>query len=182
MIRRLALLVTTAALLVTTAVPAAAHVELESSDPAEGATVAAPTTVTLTFTGEVTASKEAIRITARDGSDWTVSSVKADGDTVTATVTPKGPAGPHGMTYRVTSTDGHTLSGTIRFTVTAPTTTAPPTTTTTTSAPTTEVSAAAQADNTAPAEEGGWPAWLWVLLAAALVAVGFLVFRSRKSA
>ncbi|UVS80097.1 copper resistance CopC family protein [Actinokineospora sp. UTMC 2448] len=191
--------VAVAAALLAGAPPAAAHVELESSDPAQGAALSsAPSAVTLTFSGPVAANPESVRVTAPDGSAWRVSDVEASGSVVTAAVVAAGPAGVHGLAYRVTSDDGHIVTGTIRFTLarpaptTPPSTTAPATTATittatiTTGAPTTTSAAPVSvATPSAPAEDtedgGGLPAWFWVLFSAVLVWGALWLFRARRS-
>ena len=56
-----------------TAAPAFAHTTLESSDPADGASLStAPTQVTLTFAEAVNLPSDPIGVTGPDGSAWTV--------------------------------------------------------------------------------------------------------------
>jgi len=106
---------------VAAATPASAHAELASSDPAQGAAVdALPGTVELTFT-EVVGSPASVAITGPG--DVSV----ADGDpevvdrVLTQPVAADGaPAGEYAMSYRVTSADGHPISGTVTFTVGEP--------------------------------------------------------------
>ncbi|MGW5051659.1 copper resistance CopC family protein [Actinokineospora sp. NPDC004072] len=177
---RITLVIAAAAALLLAGAPAAtAHVELASSDPADGATLgSAPTTVTLAFTGPVLANPESVKITAPDGTAWAVSDVETAGGKVTAAVEAAGPPGVHGMSYRVTSDDGHVLTGTIRFTLSGPTTT-PPTTTppTTTAVPTTTIAVEPVAE---ARDGGGFPAWAWALIAAGVLIVGFAVARRRR--
>jgi methionine-rich copper-binding protein CopC len=181
-IRRLATATIAAALVIIgAAAPASAHERLVSADPEQGVALdIAPTSVTLTFSGEVEASGESIRITGRDGTDWAVSDVTSSGTGITAKVKAQGQPGKQVLAYRVTSADGHTLTGTYTFdvaaftpTTTTPTTTTPPTTTAqpTTAQPTTEPTAAVPvATSPAPDEPGGPGALLWVVIGAAVVA------------
>ncbi|WP_372673035.1 copper resistance CopC family protein [Amycolatopsis kentuckyensis] len=153
--------------LVVLAGPAAAHTELESSSPAEGASLtSAPTEVKLTFEEPVTLPPEALKVTGRDGTTWTVGTPTVAGAVVTAPVTPAGPAQAYTLTWKVIAKDGDNLTGTVHFTLTA----AGPATT---AAPTTAPTAAAQAPAPAPAAvDTGIPGWIWAVVAiAGLLAV-----------
>ncbi|RLK61292.1 copper resistance CopC family protein [Actinokineospora cianjurensis] len=189
-LRRLAatLLLAGAAVL-GTAVPASAHAELKSSDPAKGATVAqVPTKVTLTFTDTVTTVVDSVSVSGPDSVRWVVGTPEVAGAVVTVPVTPVGPAGAYQIEYRVNSDDGHIVSGAVDFTMSVAAAPAP---TTTTEAPATtpqEVATEAPATTTTPAAQPatldeGIPKWVWFVVGlAALVAivVGLLV-RSRRS-
>jgi hypothetical protein len=92
---------------------------------------------------------------------------------VTAPVQAVGPAGQYTITYRVLSSDGDAVNGTVAFTLTAPATTTTTPSPTTTTAPTSSTQA-----NPAPGEDGGIPAWVWIVVViAALLAAGALVGR-----
>ena len=122
-----------------TTLPASAHTELKSSNPAKGAALPAPPQqVELTFTEAVTVPADAITVTGPDSAKWTVGPATVAGAVVTAPVQATGPAGTYTVTWKVVSSDGDPVTGTIGFTLTNPattTTTAPTTTTTTTAAP-----------------------------------------------
>ncbi|MFJ7214826.1 copper resistance protein CopC [Amycolatopsis sp. NPDC098790] len=154
--------------LVVLAGPAAAHTDLTSSSPAEGASLtAAPSEVKLTFEEPVTLPPEAVKVTGRDGTAWTVGTPTVAGSVVTAPVTPSGPAQAYTLTWKVIAKDGDNLTGTVHFTVTAAATT-------TAAAPTTSAAApAVQAQAPAPAAvDTGIPGWIWVVVAiAGLLAV-----------
>ena len=199
MIRRLATATIAAFVLIGAATPAWAHERLVSADPEQGVALdTAPTTVTLTFSGKVEATGESIRITGRDGTDWAVSDVTPSGTKITAKVKAQGQPGTQVLAYRVTSADGHTLTGTYTFDVEAftPTTTPPPTTTTptttpptTTPQPTTEsptTTTPPVADSPAPDEPGGPGPWLWIVIGAAVIAalggVAAVVLKRRREA
>lgn len=80
------------------ATPAFAHTKLESSDPAEGASLsAAPTQVRLTFAEAVTLPEAPIDVTGPDGSSWTVGAATIAGPAVTAPVEATGPAGRYAV-------------------------------------------------------------------------------------
>lgn len=99
-----------------TAVPASAHAELVSTDPAGGNTVQAmPRTVTLTFS-------EAVRTPAfvevsGPGGDVASGDPRIVDDQVTQRVDPNADPGTYEVSYRITSADGHPVGGTVTFTL-----------------------------------------------------------------
>lgn len=151
--------------LVVLAGPAAAHTDLESSSPAEGASLtSAPSEVKLTFEEPVTLPPEAVKITGRDGAAWTVGTPTVAGAVVTAPVTPSGPAQAYTLTWKVIAKDGDNLTGTVHFTLA--TAAAPAAATVPTPA------AQAQAPATPAAVDTGIPGWIWAVVAiAGLLAV-----------
>jgi len=175
------LLVTGLALL-GTASPALAHSELKSSDPARGASLATPPTqIKLTFSGPVTlADQNPIQITGPENASWTVGRAEVAGAVVTAPVQAVGPAGEYTLRYKVTFEDTHATSGSVKFNLTAPV--ASPTSQSQTSQPPTSSQAPApQSGETTP--EDLVPAWVWIVLAVAVVVAGIVValrFTRRK--
>jgi hypothetical protein len=108
-----------AAVALLVAGPAGAHSELESSDPADGATLdAAPEAVSFTFNEDLLAQGNAITVTelATD-TRLAIGEVVVDGDSVSAAWPEASPAGEYRAAYRVVSADGHPIDGTITFTV-----------------------------------------------------------------
>jgi methionine-rich copper-binding protein CopC len=183
----LALLVGGLGLLATTT-PALAHTHLESSDPAEGAALTAvPYQVTLVFSEFVTLPEKPMEIIGPDNVTWPVGPVSVTGETVTAPVTPTGPAGAYVLTYQVMSVDGHEVVGAVNFTLTTAPPPAPPTTSTSvpqqsspppTTAPTTPPAAEPAASTE---DDGGVPAWVWAAVAIVVIAaVVFLLLRLRS--
>jgi copper resistance protein C len=155
------------------AAPALAHTRLQSSDPADGASLdAAPQRVSLTFNETMTPGFSTVTVIGPDGTAYQTGEATADGGTVSIEVLPLGPAGRYEIGYRVVSADGHPVTGSVAFTLTTP---GPGTTTT--AAP--EPSAAAAAPATAapptpaaPEDDGGAPVWPWVVGAVVLVGGG----------
>ncbi|WP_263731936.1 copper resistance protein CopC [Cellulomonas sp. SG140] len=122
--RRSVLTVLVAALVgvlgVAVAGPAAAHDELVSTDPADGATVpTAPDQVTLTFTDKAIALGTEVKVTAPDGSVVSTGDPQLGPTTVAQPLAPARPAGTYTVVWRVTSADGHPVSGTFRFVATS---------------------------------------------------------------
>jgi LPXTG-motif cell wall-anchored protein len=177
--------------LIATAVPASAHDVLRSTNPADGTVVdRLPDRVVLTFDEPALAIGTEVVVTGPAGpvSDGPPQLVDAE---VRQPVR-AGPAGRYTVLWRVTSADGHPVSGTFAFTTqqgsaasptaTPGTTTAPSTspssasTTTPTSVPTTSPSA------TPPTAGLPGPAVVAVLAGViALLALGWWVFRRRRA-
>jgi methionine-rich copper-binding protein CopC len=154
------------------AAPAFAHTRLESSDPADGASLsAAPDTVSLTFSEDVDPGFATITVVGPDGTSYQTGDVTGDGGEVRTGVSPLGPAGTYEIGYRVVSDDGHPVSGTVAFTLTAPgpAAAAPSAAPEPTAAPAPAPAVAPQAD--AQQSEGA-PVWPWILGAVVLVGAG----------
>lgn len=99
--------------------PAYAHDELESSLPADGATVATPpASVVLTFE-EPPVSLGAQVVVTGPGGSVSNGAPRIDGDDVVQDVQPGAPAGRYTVEWRVTSDDGHPVSGSFAFTASA---------------------------------------------------------------
>lgn len=114
------------------AAPAAqAHDQLVSVDPADGSTVkAVPDHVTLTFEDPAVALGTEIVVTSPDGSVVSTGDAQLVDNTVSQAIGGELPAGAYSVTWRVTSQDGHAVSGTFGFTaetgeVPVPSSTAP---------------------------------------------------------
>jgi methionine-rich copper-binding protein CopC len=163
--------------LVLGAAPAFAHTRLQGSDPADGATVAtAPQRVSLTFNESLSAEFSAITVVGPDSAAYQTGAVAADGTTISTAVRPLGPAGRYEIGYRVVSDDGHPVSGTVAFTLTAPGpggAEAPGGAVPQAAQPSEPAPAAAQPPAVAPASgDAGSPVWPWLVGAVVLVVVG----------
>ncbi len=147
------------------------HAELLGSTPKDGSSVETARVVTLEFSEDVNPNFVTVEVTGPSGAE-TGGDATTDGPTVTQPLTGDLAAGQHVVTYRVVSTDGHPVSGTLTFTTTAgpasaspsPSASATPTAATPTPEPTGSVVASPQPTiSTAPASEesgGGIPGWL----------------------
>lgn len=143
---------------------AAAHDELVGSDPRDGATVATPPArVSLTFDRPVAAEFATITVIGPDGADYRDGAAKVAGPAVSVALRAAGPAGGYTVGYRIVSSDGHPLQGSVGFTVTAG---APPSTAST---------PGPAAQSSTGAGSSGAPVWPWVLGGAVLVAGGAAV-------
>jgi methionine-rich copper-binding protein CopC len=105
------------ALGLVTAVPttALAHDVLERTNPADGTTVSRmPSTVALTFSEEPLDIGAQVVVTGPSG-PVSSGAPTINGRDVTQAVSPNAPGGDYTVTYRVTSDDGHPVSGTFSF-------------------------------------------------------------------
>jgi copper resistance protein C len=164
--RRLgAALVAALTLVVVGAAPAAAHNRIVGSDPADGATLArTPSAVVLTFNEPAIAMGTRIAVTGPDGPVGVGTPQLVD-STVTQPLAGGAPAGRYTVDWRVTSADGHPITGVLAFTTQAPGESQPD---------------PAPAPAAEPAAEPTPAAWPWLLLAGALFTLaGALMVRRR---
>ncbi|MFI6095573.1 copper resistance protein CopC [Lentzea sp. NPDC051213] len=162
------------------AVPAQAHAELKSSNPASGAALdAPPKQIELTFSEAIALPDgDAVTITGPDGAKWPITQAAAVDKTITAQVdAAAAKAGAHTLAWQAKSDDGDVVSGTFSFTmnVAAPvsSSTAPPST----------ITMSATASNAPPstttAESGGIPAWVWIVIGLVVIVGAILLFRRK---
>jgi methionine-rich copper-binding protein CopC len=161
----LAVVVGSVAALVVPAAPASAHNALVSTTPADGASVArTPATVVLTFNEPAIALGTEIVVTGPAGPVQQGPARLVD-NTVNQDLQGGAPAGTYRVAWRVTSADGHPVSGTFTFTSRAAGPGEPPTATPTPTA-------------TEPAAPGpgGCRGWLWAAVGviAALTATAII--------
>ena len=123
--RLLALLLGAFAAVLLGALPAAAHTELASSNPADGAQLdAVPDTITLTFGEDLQGPTAKVGVIIGDNNPIQVDA-PVSGPTVTidtksgplADVVAKSSAGKWAIGYQVVGQDGHPIDGTLTFTV-----------------------------------------------------------------
>lgn len=158
------------------AAPAFAHTRLQGSDPADGTSLATPPErVSLTFNETMQSGFATLTVIGPDGASYQTGDDTADGGTVRIAVAPLGPAGRYEIGYRVVSEDGHPVSGSVAFTLTAPgpAAAAPPAS----AAPATagSITAPPPAPGIAPAgadADGGELVWPWIVGAVVLVGAG----------
>lgn len=117
--RLAAVLVGVVVAVVASATPASAHNVLRSTAPADQQTVAAvPTAIVLTFNEPAIAMGTQIVVTGPSGEIQSGPPELVD-SSVSQPLSPGAPAGAYTVTWRVTSIDGHPISGTYAFTATA---------------------------------------------------------------
>ena len=98
---------------------ASAHSVVTGSDPADGSQLeTGPTQVSVSF-NEVPQSQFAtLNVVGPDGNLWSKGDPRIEGQSIVVDVGELGPAGDYTIAYRVTSADGHPISGTLGFTLT----------------------------------------------------------------
>lgn len=108
--------------LLATAPRAAAHNSLLGTDPEDGATVATPPArVTLTFDQPAQAIGTEVVVLGPDGGTVSTGTPELVDSTVAQALADDLAAGTYTVQWRVTSADGHPLSGELTFTASAPT-------------------------------------------------------------
>ncbi len=145
-------------LIATFNAPAAfAHAVRISADPADNAVLAnGPGRVSATFNERLQTTFAAMTVIGPDGNVWSTGEPAVQGAVVSVGLRPLGPAGTYTVNYRVTSADGHVVSGSWSFRLTVPGTGTP-------------------GPPAAGAGRGGaLPVWPFVVVAVALVAAGAL--------
>ena len=116
-------LVATAALAVGSLLgmnPAAAHDELVSTNPTDGATLTeAPASLELTYSGDIMDVDGAnqVRVTNAAGESVTDGDPEVDGTVVTQDLATAAADDTYTVTWRVVSSDGHPIQGTFTYTV-----------------------------------------------------------------
>ncbi|MEE1618135.1 copper resistance CopC family protein [Brachybacterium sp. J153] len=98
--------------------PARAHDTLISSDPADGAAVeTSPEQITLTYSADLLEVSPVVRIVDADGETVLEETPTIDGPTAVLDLAEPLPAGEYEIQWRVVSSDGHPIEGTLALTV-----------------------------------------------------------------
>ncbi|OBA90528.1 copper resistance protein CopC [Mycobacteriaceae bacterium 1482268.1] len=163
-VRLVSIAVLVAAMALAGAPVAAAHAARIASDPADSAALTqGPPRVSATFNERLQPQFAAMTVVGPDNNLWSTGQPQVDGAVIGVDVRPLGPAGIYTVNYRVTSADGHPVSGswTFRLTVAATGTPGPP--------------AAMPADTAG----GGIPVWPF-LIAGALIIGGAILWTARR--
>ncbi|OSC21637.1 copper resistance protein CopC [Mycobacterium vulneris] len=138
-----------------TAPTAGAHATRVSTDPAADAVLAAgPQRVSATFNEQLQTTFAAMTVVGPDGNVWSTGEPTVQGAVVGIALRALGPAGTYTVNYRVTSADGHVVSGSWPFRLTVPGTGTP------------------GPPAAGPDGGGALPIWPFVAVAGALVAGG----------
>jgi copper resistance protein C len=135
---------------------ASAHAARIETDPAENAALAeGPRRVSATFNEALQPQFDAMTVVGPDGNLWSEGDAQVQGAVISVGVRQLGPAGTYTVNYRVTSADGHPVSGSWAFRLTEASTGTP------------GPSAAKAADTS-----GGGPIPVWPFLIAGALIIG----------
>lgn len=156
--------------------PASAHTTLVSSDPANDATVASITKVTLTYADPVILPR--VVVNDAKGGDHVAGPAHATANRVVADLTGPLRPGTYTVGWRVVAPDGHPATGEYRFTVQAAATT--PVTAQTPTTPVTHVSPTPLSTSSGSSFSWGW-LFLVVLVIAVIGGAVALLLRRRGS-
>ena len=167
--RLAALLAGLVAVAIALAPVASAHAVLLATDPARGAQLdRGPAQVSATFNEPLQTAFAAMTVVGPDANLWSTGDPRVDGAVVTVALRPLGPAGSYTVNYRVTSADGHVVTGSWAFELTTPGsgTPGPP----------------AAASTWGAAATGGIPVWPFVAggAAAIVIAAGWALRRAKR--
>lgn len=98
-----------------------AHAVLIATDPARGAKLATgPAQVSATFNEPLQTAFAAMTVVGPDTNLWSTGDPRVDGAVISVALRPLGPAGSYTVNYRVTSADGHVVTGSWAFELTTP--------------------------------------------------------------
>ncbi len=132
-----------------------AHAVRVAADPAPDTSLTTgPDQVSATFNEQLQSSFAAMTVVGPDGNLWSQGDPRVQGAVVSVALRPLGPAGTYTVNYRVTSADGHVVSGSWAFTLTTAGTGTP------------GPSASARTP------DSGLPVWPFVVAAAVVIAIG----------
>jgi methionine-rich copper-binding protein CopC len=135
---------------------ASAHATRVATDPADNAQLSqSPQTVSATFNEKLQPQFAAMTIVGPDGNLWSSGDPKIEGAIASVGVRPLGPVGTYTVNYRVTSADGHVVSGSWSFRLTVAGTGTP-----------------GPAASTASPDSDGIPMWPFFALAGLIIAGG----------
>lgn len=137
---------------------ASAHAARIAAEPAADAVLeTGPPRVSATFNEALQSNFAAMTVVGPDENMWSTGPVEVSGAVASVAMLPSGPAGVYTVNYRVTSADGHVVSGSWSFQVTVAGTGSP---------------GPAVGQQPANGADGGVPVWPFVAVAAVIVGGG----------
>jgi methionine-rich copper-binding protein CopC len=135
---------------------ASAHATRIATDPVDNAEVSSsPAQVSATFSEKLQQQFAAMTVVGPDGNLWSTGDPQVSGAVISVGVRPLGPSGTYTVNYRVTSADGHVVSGAWSFRLTVASTGTP----------------GPSASATSPSGDG-IPVWPFFVAAGVIVAAG----------
>ncbi|WP_104043279.1 copper resistance CopC family protein [Arthrobacter sp. ZGTC412] len=155
--------------------PAAAHDAVESSTPAEGASVAVPPEqVTVTFSNNPLGIGSSFSIKDASGAEWADGPVEIVDNVASQKLKAGGPDGQYTVAWRVVSSDSHPIEGTFTFTASAAAEGAGPAASQTAGATVPGMGTAEPGVTAAPETVGSGEPFQWSIVIFAAAAVGLL--------
>jgi methionine-rich copper-binding protein CopC len=146
---------------------ASAHATRIATDPADDTALpAGPQRVSATFNEQLQPEFAAMTVVGPDGNLWSTGDPEVQGAVIAVGVRPLGPAGTYTVNYRVTSADGHPVSGAWSFRLTAAATGTP---------------GPPAAGSTDPGGDGAIPVWPFLVAGALIIGGGILWAARRKT-
>ncbi|MFC6011663.1 copper resistance CopC family protein [Nocardia lasii] len=141
---------------------ASAHSGAVSSVPENGSTIeVGPARASVTFNEELQQNFPSLTVVGPDGKLWSKGKAQVDGRSVSVEVGELGPVGEYTIAFRVTSADGHPVSGTRTFTLSKPGTGTP--------------GARPGAETEDDGGSGGVPVWVFIVGGVVLFGAGLAV-------
>jgi methionine-rich copper-binding protein CopC len=135
---------------------ASAHATRVATDPVDNAELStSPAQVSATFNEKLQPQFAAMTVVGPDGNLWSTGDPQVSGAVISVGVRPLGPSGTYTVNYRVTSADGHVVSGAWSFRLTVASTGTP----------------GPSASTTSPSGDG-IPVWPFFVAAGVIVAAG----------
>lgn len=177
---------------VVAAVPASAHADLVSTDPADGAVLqSAPESITLNFNSKILEGLAELAVTNSVG-ELVTGIVAESAQTTTTALWPADlPGDTYKVAYRIVSEDGHPITGAFSFSYPASETTTPSesafvepqvsATQTPSAESTPAVSVSTESSTESPSESGSMLVWVLGFIALALVVAGYFIWRKRST-
>ena len=143
-----------------------AHTARIGTDPAENAALAqGPARVSATFNEQLQPEFAAMTVVGPDGNLWSNGAPQVQGAVLSVGVRPLGPSGTYTVNYRVTSADGHPVSGAWSFRLTVAATGTP----------------GPSAAKPAETPGGGVPVWPFLVAGVLIIGGGILWAAPRKT-
>ncbi len=156
--------------------PAAAHDAVESSTPAEGATVAVPPEqVSVTLSNNPLGIGSSFSVKDASGAEWADGPVDIVDNVASQKLKAGGPAGQYKVAWRVVSSDSHPIEGTFTFTASSAAEGAAPAGGSTAAATVPGMGTAEPGVTAAPESAGSGEPFQWSIVIFAAAAVGLLV-------
>jgi methionine-rich copper-binding protein CopC len=120
-VRLIALVAGLLSVAIALAPTAAAHAARIASDPAEGSRLTSgPAQVSATFNEPVQPGFDTMTLVGPDNNLWSTGDARVQGAVLSVALRPLGPVGRYTINYRVTSSDGHVVTGSWWFELTTP--------------------------------------------------------------